>query len=172
MATQKSISYQAATDNKRVEATITREITAHPRRIFPMACPVEELRWIPDWEYELVYSKSGVNEVDCVFFEKVSGPHFFGEAFNTCWTTIVHDPENYRVVFILNPNNKAVIRLNVTIRQVTQEVSNCTWHLVFTALDNDANGMSENEIKEKMELMITFLADLLVQYFKNEGVDG
>ncbi len=67
MSTQETINYQPAVDMLRVEAAVTREIDAPSEHIFPLACPVEELRWIPDWEYELVYSQSGVNETDCIF---------------------------------------------------------------------------------------------------------
>ena len=56
MSQNKTITYQPAIENKRLEAVITREIKSSPRSIFPLACPVEELRWIADWDFQLIYS--------------------------------------------------------------------------------------------------------------------
>ena len=42
-------------------------IEAPPERVFPLLCPVREHEWIPTWKAEMVHSKSGVAELDCVF---------------------------------------------------------------------------------------------------------
>jgi len=97
MSKNQTIAYQPAIENKRVEAIVTREIKVSPYKIFPLACPVEELRWIPDWDYELIYSKSGVNETNCIFNENKSGPHFFEKPSTTTWVTALHDSDNYRI---------------------------------------------------------------------------
>ena len=64
MSSDQTITCQPATEHRRVVATVTREIAASPQRIFPLVCPVEELKWIPDWDYQLIYSNTGVKE-DC-----------------------------------------------------------------------------------------------------------
>lgn len=164
MITNKTITYPPAIENKRIESIVTREIKASPGKIFPLACPVEELRWIPNWEYELIYSKSGVNETNCIFNEEQSGPHFFEKPFTTTWVTAVHDPDNYRILFQLNLSGKAVINLKVEFREVGKEVSSCTWHMIFTALDKEANSMTTETIRVKMELVMNFLSEALKHY--------
>ncbi|MBU2515021.1 hypothetical protein KJ966_27180 [bacterium] len=164
MSNNSTINYQPAISNKRVEASVTREIKSSPQKIFPLACPVEELRWIPDWEYELVYSKSGVNETFCIFNEERLGPHFFERPLTTTWVTNIHDPENHRILFQLNFSGKAVIQLNFKLREVGKEVSSCFWHMTFTALDDEANAMEEASTRTKMELGMTFLAEALKHY--------
>ena len=164
MSKNQTITYRPAIANKRVEAAVTREIKASPRIIFPLACPVEELRWMPEWDYQLIYSKSGVNETNCIFNEDKSGIHFFEKALTTTWVTTIHDPENYRILFQLNLAGKAVIRLNVRVREVGKAVSSCTWHMVFTALDEEANAMADDTIRGKLELVMTFLAEALQHY--------
>ena len=164
MSKKQTITYQPAIENKRVEAAVTREIKESPGNIFPLACPVEELRWIPEWDYQLIYSKSGVNETNCIFNEDQSGPHFFEKALTTTWVTTIHDPDNYRILFQLNLASKAVIRLNVKFREAGQKVSSCTWRMVFTALDEEANAMADDTIRVKMELVMTFLAEALKHY--------
>jgi hypothetical protein len=164
MSNKRSVHYQPATEKKRVEAYVTREIQSPPRAVFPMACPVEELRWIPDWDYQLLYSKSGVNETNCIFTEDKSGPHFFGKPLTTTWVTNLHDPENYRIVFQLNFGEKAVIRFCFEIQEVGIKVSRCKWHMVFTALDEEADRMEDEIIRTKLEMVMTFLAEALKAY--------
>ena len=164
MSQNQIIAYQSATENKRVEATVTREIKASPRTIFPLACPVEELRWIPQWDYRLIYSKSGVNENNCIFNEDKSGLHFFEKPLTTTWVTTMHDPENYHILFQLNLAGKAVIAFEIRFCEVAKQVSRCTWHMVFTALDEEANAMADDIIRVKLELAMTFLADALKHY--------
>jgi hypothetical protein len=164
MSNNKPMTYKPAIENKRVEAFVTKEIYASPRKLFPLACPVEELRWIPGWDYELVYSKSGVNETNCIFNENKSGPHFFEKQLTTTWVTVLHDPDNYRILFQLYLSGKALIQLKVEFREVGKEVSSCTWHMVFTALDEEANSMSDETIRGKTELVMGFLSDALKHY--------
>ena len=164
MSKNQTITYRPAIANKRVEAAVTIEIKASPRIIFPLACPVEELRWIPQWDYQLIYSKSGVNETNCIFNEDKSGPHFFEKPLTATWTTNIHDPDRNLVLFQIDLAGKAAIRLEVRFREVGQNVSTVTWHMTFTALDDEANAMSVDNIRAKIELLITFLADALKHY--------
>ena len=85
MSSDQIITYQPATEHKRVEAAVTRKIMASPHQIFPLACPVQELRWIPQWDFQLIYSKSGVNETNCIFNEEKSGLHFFETPLTATW---------------------------------------------------------------------------------------
>ena len=164
MSQNLTIKYQPSTAYKRVEAAVTREIMASPQKIFPLACPVEELRWIPQWDYQLIYSKSGVNETNCIFNEDKSGLHFFEKPLTTTWITTIHDPDRNIVLFQINVSGKAAIRLDVRIREVGENASSCTWHMVFTALDEETNAMAVDTIQAKMELLMTFLADALKHY--------
>lgn len=164
MSQNLTIRYQPATEQKRVETAVTREIMASPHKIFPLACPVEELRWIPEWEYQLIFSKSGVNEINCIFNEDKSGLHFFEKPMTTTWITTTHDPDRYLVIFQINLGGKAVIRLEICFRAVGENVSSGTWHMVFTALNDEANAMPVETIQARMEFMMTFLADLLKHY--------
>ncbi len=51
----------------RVERKRELEIEGAPEQVFPLLCPVREAEWVPGWEYRMVYSKSGVAELGCVF---------------------------------------------------------------------------------------------------------
>jgi len=47
---------------------------------------------------------------------------------------------------------------------VGSQVSSCTWHMVFTALDEEANAMADETIRVKLELVMNFLSDALKHY--------
>ena len=164
MSNQVTIDYKVAIANKRVEASHTLQIASTPQKIFPLACPVEELRWIPDWQYELIYSKSGVNEKGCIFTENKFGPHFFEKPLTTTWVTNLHDPERNRIVFQLNLADKAVIQLQINIQEVGVNISSCNWCMAYTALDREANKMDENAIKEKLDMAMIMLGTALKHY--------
>ncbi len=36
---------------------------ASPGKVFPLLCPVLEAKWVPGWEYRLIYSQSGIAEL-------------------------------------------------------------------------------------------------------------
>ena len=172
MSTKSTIKYEPATGNKRIEQSITREINASPDKIFPLACPVEELRWIPEWDYRLVYSKSGVNETNCIFTEEKSGPHFFGKPMTTTWVTNIHDSRQKRILFQIMLAEKAIIRFRFDFREVGPDTSSCTWQMVFTAMDEEANQMDDEDIRTKLELLMTFLAEALKYYCENGKMIG
>ncbi len=135
-----------------------------PEKIFPLACPVEELRWIHNWEYELVYTKSGVNENNCIFRETMLAPLLFNQTFPTTWIATVHDPEKCRMHFVLLPADKAVIKVEFQCNQLGSDISRCTWYMTFTALDEETNKMAENEVRENMNTIMTFLSGSLKHY--------
>jgi hypothetical protein len=166
MSTQ-PINYEPATTQLRVQASLTKEIDSVPEDIFPLACPVEELRWIPGWDYRLLYSASGVNETNCMFTEKISGPHIFSESMKTVWTTVVHDPENKMVLFHIQLGQKASIRFKVTFRKVGLNTSCCTWDMVLTALDKQTSEMAADDIQGKLASMMMFLSECLKYYCEN-----
>jgi len=45
-----------------------------PERIFPLLCPAREADWIPGWNCELIYTKTGYAEDKCIFRTEKSNP--------------------------------------------------------------------------------------------------
>ena len=50
-----------------------------PDDIFPLLCPVREYEWLETWQCEMIYTKSGFTELDCIF--KTSLPSLFCNIF-------------------------------------------------------------------------------------------
>ena len=57
----------------RVERRYTQRLQARRRTVFPLLCPVREYEWIGPWRCDLLYSQSGVAELDCVFTTESAG---------------------------------------------------------------------------------------------------
>ncbi len=72
-------------DGRRVVREYVQSNAAAPEKVFPLLCPVREAEWVPGWEYRLVYSKSGVAEMGCVF----TTPNEDGS--DSTWVTIEYE---------------------------------------------------------------------------------
>ena len=77
----------------RVEHSHTQHLQAPPEAVFPLLCPVREIDWVNGWEPNTIFTQSGLNESDCVFWIEDKGVE-------SIWTTTVWDPNNNRVEFL------------------------------------------------------------------------
>ncbi len=66
---------------------------APPDKVFPLLCPVREADWVPDWKYRLVYSRSGVAELGCVF----TTPNEDGS--ESIWLCTEYDAARFRIAY-------------------------------------------------------------------------
>jgi len=142
------------------------EINAAAETIFPLACPVEELKWIEGWgeQYEMIFSESGVNEKNCIFKEKMSGPVLVEKPIMTTWVTTIHDPENRCIEFLIIIGDKAIMNIQFDIRVTEKETSMCRWKLILTALDSETNQIPEETMKERMQAVTSALSMMLKHY--------
>ncbi|MFQ5415698.1 MAG: hypothetical protein ACE5FL_01495 [Myxococcota bacterium] len=91
---------------ERIRITQEGRINAPVDRVFPLACPDEEYKWIDEWTCDLVYSESGKVEDGCIFTEKRSVPMLHdSDDGATTWYTVLHDPDGFRVHFVLVRND-------------------------------------------------------------------
>ncbi len=45
-----------------------------PSKLFPLLCPTTELDWIPGWNAEMLHTRSGYSEYNCVWKTTFFGP--------------------------------------------------------------------------------------------------
>ncbi len=94
--------------SKTARTVIPVSIKAPVEKVFPLVCPVEEYKWIPNWKCNLIHCPNNRVELGTVFEEGSSAPFLMGRFHGkTTWTAITHDPENYKVHFRLDNANSS-----------------------------------------------------------------
>ena len=134
-------------------------------KIFPLACPKEELKWIPGWQYNMVYSKSGRNELHCIFSENMSTMHFFGtsDPGPMYWFTTQYNQKDGIINFVLT-NEAAITNLRITIKSEDQQQSLVTWEMEMTAKNKKSEQLFKEDTPQKIKLMLSLLGKSLKHY--------
>lgn len=111
-------------------------------QVFPLLCPVREKDWLDGWNYRMIHSKSGLIEKDCVFTTPHHGDH------ETVWHVTQYDPMDYRIEFLRVTPGENVVRINIDLEKVTDELTNVHIRYQYTALNEEANFYIENQLKD------------------------
>ncbi|NQU66991.1 MAG: SRPBCC family protein [Candidatus Marinimicrobia bacterium] len=88
------------------KSVIPVSINAPVDQVFPLASPVEEYKWIPGWKCDLIHCPNDRVELGTIFSEISSAPFLMGSfGGETTWTTVLYDPENYKIHFRLEKSS-------------------------------------------------------------------
>lgn len=145
---------------KRIICTHKEEIKAPLELIFPLLCPVEELKWIDNWEYQLIYSDSGINENNCIFRENISGLILFDSPISITWITTLYDPDS-RIQFVLMCGEMAVIKFDIEIQEQNNGISSIQFQFSYTPLQEDT---IDETTEGKLMSILAFLSTSLKHY--------
>ncbi|NNE18155.1 MAG: SRPBCC family protein [Myxococcales bacterium] len=132
--------------------------------VFPLACPVEEYKWIPGWKCDLVHCPNERVEQGTVFDEYSSAPFLAGKAWaKTTWTAVLHDPDRHRVHYAI----KNVASDNLYRIEFSDDGSGGT--LAQLDFRYSASGPLGRKVirkrgEAKIELMLQVLAAMLRHY--------
>jgi hypothetical protein len=150
-------------DRTRVRRTFRHVVPATADDVFPLLCPVREYEWIPIWRCELIYTESGIAELDCVFKTELGG----GEA---VWSVSRYEPAAHRIEFVITGRSH-VQRLAVQVRDLEGGASELEWTRVYTGLSADGDKVVE-ELGRKFDEQSEMLADLLTRHLSGEARSG
>ena len=119
----------------------TQTNTAPPEKVFSLLCPVREADWAPGWEYQLIYSDSGVAELGCVFTTpNAPAPGSQGQvAAEKTWIVTEYDPAAFRIGFVwISPGRVATeIRIQLTRAAGAATLANIRYR--YTGLSEEGN---------------------------------
>lgn len=139
-------------------------IEAPVDEVFPLACPYAEYEWISGWDCEIIYSESGRNENGCIFTEKLSLPFLHdADGGSTMWMTVLYDPTNHRVHFVLTTDISA-IKYEIEMDASGNRATDIRLDLTLTALNERGNRFVENGGEEKVSMMLAGLGQMLKHY--------
>lgn len=150
--------------NRRVHCTHALEIEAPAGKIFPLLCPVAEYDWIDGWGCRLMYTKSGANEEGCIFTEEIMGPVLAGSAATSTWVTERYDTENHRIRFVIFTKDLAVVRYDIALTEKDGGLTRVDMHFEITAMDERIGGLADEDIRERLMTVVSFLSEALRHY--------
>ena len=127
---------------KRVSRSYRQTINATPDQVFPLICPVREAEWADDWDYKMIYSKTGLAEEGAVFSTPYEGEQ------DTIWIITKHDPIKRQVEFVrVTPVSRASI-LTVDISEKDERTSYVDITYTYTAITEEGNQFIDNYTEE------------------------
>lgn len=149
---------------KRIRIATRDSIRAPVSRVFPLACPYEEYKWIDGWDCDIIYSDSGKVEDGCIFTETRSAPLLHdSDSGATTWVAVLHDPESYRLHFVLM-TDISVIKYEIDMEDAGGGATTIKLDLTLTALNERGNQFIENGGGEKVGAMLAGLGHMLKHY--------
>ncbi|UNC91335.1 hypothetical protein [Candidatus Contubernalis alkaliaceticus] len=144
---------------KRTIWSYSLSFNAAPDVVFPLLCPVRELEWIPGWEYEMIYSNSGLIEEGCIFTtdEYVEG---------TVWYVAEYDQANHKILFIQYANDLMIVRFAVALNKDEDGNTKARVDYTFTALTEKGSEYIDSISEDEFTFEVESMEELLNHYIK------
>ncbi len=145
---------------KRIRRSYRQTIAAAPEVVFPLLCPVREAEWQDGWQYEMIYSNSGLVEEGAVF----NTPHAGEEP--TTWIVTKHDPKAHVVDFTrFTPNSKTCV-LTITVSPKDELNSFVDICYTYTAISPAGNEFIDSYTEEVFLEGVVFWEKSLNHFIK------
>lgn len=133
-------------------------LKATPDKVFPLLCPTREYDWIETWKCELLFSQSGIAELDCIF-----ATHFPGDE-REIWVVDRYEP-NELIQFIRFSESR-VIRYRITLTDNNNGTTTASWEQTITALNEAGNRYVESLSNIEFGQKIKGLENMLNHYLE------
>ncbi|MEJ2223004.1 MAG: hypothetical protein P8X80_19640 [Desulfobacterales bacterium] len=127
---------------KRVSRNYVQTIRAQPSVVHSLICPVKEAEWLDGWEYDLIFSDSGLAEKGCVFTSRSAGEK------DTIWLITKRDDAACETVFARITPDSRVAEVTVRAEDGGRQTSRVHITYTITALNEAGNRFIENFTEE------------------------
>jgi hypothetical protein len=144
---------------KRVTRQYVQTIDAEPSAVHALICPVKEAEWLDGWDYELIYSQSGVAEYGCVFTSQSAGEE-------TIWTISKRDDARYQTEFVRVTPGSRVAVVMIRIEDGGQQTSRVHISYTITALNAAGNAFIDNFTEKNFVADMQFWEATMNHYLK------
>ncbi|MGD8755473.1 MAG: hypothetical protein PVF98_07390 [Desulfobacterales bacterium] len=144
---------------KRVTRQYVQKINAAPSVVHALICPVKEAEWLEGWDYELIFSQSGLAEYGCVFTSQSAGEE-------TIWIITKRDDVRCETEFArIIPGSRAAL-VTVSIQDSGHQTSRVTIRYTITALTAAGNQFIDNFTEENFTKDMRFWEATMNHYLK------
>ena len=144
---------------KRITRQYVQTIQAEPSAVHRLICPVKEAEWLDGWDYELIYSQSGVAEHGCVFTSLSAGEE-------TIWLITKRDDARYETEFARVTPGSRVAVVVVRIEDGGQQTSRVHISYTITALTAAGNTFIDNFTEKNFVADMKFWEATMNHYLK------
>jgi hypothetical protein len=139
-------------------------IDAPVDRVFPLACPYEEYKWIDGWDCDVIYPASGKIEDGCIFTEVRSVPLLHdAEGGATTWYAALYEPDDFRVHFLLL-TDISIIKYKIEMEAAGEGETRIELDMVITARNERGNAFIAGDGRKKASAMLMGLGHMLKHY--------
>jgi hypothetical protein len=128
--------------------------------VFPLLCPVREKDWIDGWDYDMVYSTSGLAEEGCVF----TTPHH-GKT-ETTWYVTKHDHVNHEIEFIRFTPGETVVKIYIRLKALPGDKTEANISYQYTGLNEQQNEFIENNMQDSFNQSMHYWEKAINHYLK------
>jgi len=147
---------------RKLERSYQQTLQGKKEEIFPLLCPVREKEWLRGWDYNLIYSNSGLAEKGCVFETN----NDFG---SFQWIMTKYDSTDYEIQFVKFIQNKMIVVIDIELLDGEGDIVYCNIEYSFTAIDDSIiDKMHEGHTIEKFNRHMKFWEDSM-NYFLKTG---
>ena len=143
--------------NARATKETVIELNYPAEQVFPLLCPVREHEWLEPWSAEILYSKSGLAEKDCVFTtQSEQGP--------TIWV-ITQCLANEAIAMVSLQPNSYTRNLEVQLKPTS---SGCQlhWRLVYTAITPEGETFIQQHLDQSHQLQMNYMEQALKHFLQ------
>lgn len=153
---------------KRIGVVVDGAFNARPNDLLTLACPVAELAWIDDWQFDLTYSESGRNEKDNIFVEPFTGPLVLHALHaETTWYTTEYDRDSHRFTALTVVGDRLVGLWEWRAEPLPHDRSRGTWSYVFTGISAAGNrDLQDPAFEDRLRGMLRFLEASMRTYIE------
>lgn len=127
-----------AFQSKRIAHQYIQTNSASPDKVFPLLCPVREADWVPDWQYRLIYSESGLAELGCVFIT----PNDDGS--ETIWQVIEYDPVAFKIAFAWFTAGQLVAQIRIQLAAKPPRETAAHIRYTYTSLSEEGSSLVDH----------------------------
>lgn len=133
---------------KRVTKTYKQINIGSPELVFPLICPVREADWLENWNYKIIFSKSGLAEEGCIFSTPLKDNP------DTFWYITVHDPISNIIEFVRMTCDETIVKINICLEDNRNGTTTTSISYEYTGLNEKQNEWIVNESDKYFENMM------------------
>jgi hypothetical protein len=134
--------------------------------VFPLLCPKREEGWIPGWECETIWSKSGYNEEGAIFRTiKPYGTELY-------WTTLQYDINSKIVDFLITAPRLYMFRFKIELYASSDGFLTITFTQVFTSISEEGGNFLKRYEGEDFKGRLKSLEEFMKRHLEDKRRKG